>query len=354
MNGRSRNSKGEVQETKKAKTQNRLCDLCGEKSKAILYCRADTAKLCLNCDYQVHSTYQLFTKHTRYLLCDSCDSSPCSIFCSNHDLVLCQHCDWEKHGSVSLLHNRRPLDGFTGCPSVTELLASFGIEDLGQERKRDCGFDDDLIWDTPSMLGLDDWFVSDGFNHNFVATGIPDLPKNRNSVCGQHKEEIICQLRQMAKLEPNFDDNIQYDKIVASSGFHDSLAFKDNGLQKDPNFDLEQNVQATYFPSYAATTFKSLSAGTDEGACKVPGEKSNIGQSLQQRNNGHKARVGKKISPKVITAHEMSSQERQDALARYKEKKKCRRYEHQIRYEERKIVAENRARIRGRFARKYH
>lgn len=141
MNGLSRNSNGEVQENKKAKTQekeskNRLCDFCGEESKAILYCRADTAKLCLNCDYQVHSTNQLFTKHTRYLLCDSCDSSPSSIFCSNHDLVLCQNCDWESHGSGSLLHDRRPLDGFTGCPSVTELLAIFGIEDLGQKRNK--------------------------------------------------------------------------------------------------------------------------------------------------------------------------------------------------------------------------
>lgn len=186
MNGLLRNSNGQVQEKKKAKTQenvtkNRMCDFCGEESKAILYCRADAAKLCLSCDYKVHSTNQLFTKHTRFLLCDSCDSSPCSIFCSSHDLVLCQNCDWEKHGSVSLVHERRTLDGFMGCPSVTELLATFGIEDFGQKRgkdaRTDCGFDDYLIWDTPSMVGLDDLIGSDGSDHNFVATGVPPLPK---------------------------------------------------------------------------------------------------------------------------------------------------------------------------------
>lgn len=372
MNGLSRNSNGEVQETK-----NRMCDFCGEESKAILYCRADAAKLCLNCDYQVHTTNQLFTKHTRSLLCDSCNSSPCSIFCSTHDLVLCQNCDWEKHGSVSLLHDRRPLDGFVGCPSVTELLATFGIEDLGEKRGgnggKDCGFDDYLIWDSPSMVGLDDLIVSDGSDHNFVATGVPPLPKNRNIVCGQHKEEIICQLRQMAKVEPNIDDD-HFDN-EPSSGFHSS-AFKDNCQQKVAYSDLEQNMDATYFSANEASAFKFCPVSPCEGAgqgfastplqnivstdCKVPDGKTNSGQSLHRGNNGHETQADSSVNvgvaqllPKVAPC-EFSSQERNYALTRYKEKKKCRRYEKQIRYESRKLRAESRVRIRGRFAKKDH
>ncbi|KAK1385198.1 Membrane-anchored ubiquitin-fold protein 3-like [Heracleum sosnowskyi] len=373
MNGLSRNSTREIQEmiakTQEKETKNRMCDFCGEESKAILYCRADAAKLCLDCDIKVHSTNQLFTKHTRYLLCDSCDSSPCSIFCSNHDLVLCQNCDWEKHGSVSLLHDRRPLDGFNGCPSVTELLATFGIEDLGQKRgEKGCGFDDYLIWDTPCMVGLDGLIVSDGSDHNFVATDVPPLPKNRNTVCGQHKEEIICQLRQMAKLKPNFDDD-QFDNEHFSEF---SSAFKDNGNQKDYYFDLEQNMEANNFPSYPASALKfSPGKGANQGfastplqsfcstTSKVPDGKTDSGQNLHQEN-GHETQADSSVNVGVaqilpkVARHEFSSQERDSAITRYKEKKKCRRYEKQIRYESRKIRAENRVRIRGRFAKKDH
>ena len=28
--------------------------------------------------------------------------------------------------------------------------------------------------------------------------------QNRNSICGKHKQELLCQLREMAKMEPNF------------------------------------------------------------------------------------------------------------------------------------------------------
>ncbi|KAL1832900.1 hypothetical protein ACET3Z_002551 [Daucus carota] len=376
MSALSRNSSGLVQEPKKAKTQeeetkSRLCDFCGEDSKAVLYCRADAAKLCLRCDFQVHSTNQLFTKHSRYLLCDSCDASPCSIFCSNHGLVLCQNCDWESHGSGSVLHDRRPLDGFSGCPSVTELLATFGIEDLGQRKKKSCGFDDYLIWDTPCIVGLDDLIVSDGSDHNFVATGVPPLPKNRNAVCGQHKEEIISQLRQMVKLEPNFGDD-QFD-IELFSGFQSS-AFKDNCQQKDACFDFEHNMEATYLPSNAAGALKYCSVSSGEGEdlpsiplqnffstdCKVPDGKPESVQSLNQGNSGHGTQVDASVNVSVsqifpkVAPREFSSQERDNALTRYKEKKKCRRYEKKIRYESRKIRAESRERIRGRFAKKDH
>lgn len=185
----------------------RLCDFCGE-STALLYCRADSAKLCLACDRQVHSTNQLFTKHTRWLLCDRCDSTPATIFCCTDCSVFCQNCDWESHnnnGSFQSLHDRRPLEGFTGCPSVNELLGILGFEDLskkgllfgddcigtcgqrdgeedvnsGIESENIYGFSDMLVWETPSVVSLDDFIVSNSSSpgHNFQAMGVPPLPK---------------------------------------------------------------------------------------------------------------------------------------------------------------------------------
>lgn len=186
------------EEGQKMTIQNRLCDFCGD-SMALLYCRADSAKLCLSCDREVHSTNQLFTKHTRSRLCDVCDASPASILCSTDNLVLCQNCDWAKHGrSLSSAHDRRPLEGFSGQPSVTELLAFVGFEDLGKKSLfcgdesevnefLGCGvyesvgvdeeFSDFLVWDTPAVVNLDDLIVSTACDHNFQAMGVPPLPK---------------------------------------------------------------------------------------------------------------------------------------------------------------------------------
>lgn len=162
----------------------RLCDFCNE-SKALLYCRADSAKLCLNCDREVHSTNPLFQKHNRSLLCDSCDSSPSSIFCSTESAVLCQNCDWETHNSCRAIHGRRPIEGFSGCPSLSELLGFLGLEDVGKKSLVFGGGNDEelldlLVWETPTIVSLDDLIASNDCvdsGRSFQAMGVPPLPK---------------------------------------------------------------------------------------------------------------------------------------------------------------------------------
>lgn len=174
----------------------RVCDYCGD-SMALLYCRADSAKLCFTCDREVHSANQLFTKHTRSQLCDACDEAPASIFCSTESSVLCQNCDWERHNlSSSTVHDRRPLEGFTGNPCLNELLAFVGFENLDKKALifseesgsggdgdgldgslgLSDGFSDLLVWETPSVVSLDDLIVSNPA-HKFQAMGVPPLPK---------------------------------------------------------------------------------------------------------------------------------------------------------------------------------
>lgn len=192
----------------------RLCDFCGDAT-ALLYCRADSAKLCLTCDREVHSTNQLFTKHTRWLLCDSCDSTPATIFCCTHSSVLCQNCDWEIHtntnSSLPAVHDRRPLEGFCGCPSVSELLGILGFEDIGKkalflgddvavsdagsaavkenntsanhdyvnDAENVYGFSDLLVWETPSIVSLDDLIMPNDSSsgRSLQAMRVPPLPK---------------------------------------------------------------------------------------------------------------------------------------------------------------------------------
>uniref|UniRef100_A0A2P2J868 B box-type domain-containing protein n=1 Tax=Rhizophora mucronata TaxID=61149 RepID=A0A2P2J868_RHIMU len=104
------------------------CDFCCEHM-AVLYCRADSAKLCLFCDQHVHSANLLSRKHVRSQICDNCGTEPVAVRCDTDKLVLCQECDCDAHGScsVSAAHDRTPVEGFSGCPSAPELASLWGF-----------------------------------------------------------------------------------------------------------------------------------------------------------------------------------------------------------------------------------
>ncbi|CAN4117733.1 unnamed protein product [Withania somnifera] len=53
---------------------NKDCELCVKK-KAKMYCESDEANLCWDCDFKVHSANFLVAKHTRNLLCHSCQNT---------------------------------------------------------------------------------------------------------------------------------------------------------------------------------------------------------------------------------------------------------------------------------------
>lgn len=105
-----------------------LCDFCNSKL-AVLYCTADSAKLCLFCDQQIHSANALSLRHLRSQICDNCRAEPVSVRCCTENLMLCQDCDWDSHynSSVSSVHERSSVEGFSGCPSVTELASFFDL-----------------------------------------------------------------------------------------------------------------------------------------------------------------------------------------------------------------------------------
>ncbi|KAL3531422.1 hypothetical protein ACH5RR_010744 [Cinchona calisaya] len=369
----------------------RLCDFCGE-AMALVYCRADSAKLCLACDRQVHSTNQLFTKHTRWLLCDACDTTPATIFCFTDTSVLCQNCDWENHTNCSLpaVHDRRPLEGFGGCPSVSELLGFLGFEELS---KKALLFGDDsadpgeindnngdniyglssdlLVWETPSVVSLDDLIMSNDSSSAGRSLqsimGVPPLPKNRNATCGRHKEDILFQLREMSKLEPNTNDG--QAEIESLIGLPSLVSEQNCQLGQQDKSQYHNGEQILHSP-YEAGALQWCGDKVDvanqdfssdlldsyiEMNHLVPDKDTDIAESPGQINGSHDMQSHSpgtetlQILPRV-SIRELNSQQRDSAISRYKEKKKTRRYDKQIRYETRKARAESRIRIKGRFA----
>ncbi|KAK9284884.1 hypothetical protein L1049_024065 [Liquidambar formosana] len=96
-----------------------LCEFCGV-VRAVVYCKSDSARLCLHCDGCVHSANSLSRRHPRSLMCDKCNSQPAIVRCVDEKLSLCEGCDWNGNGCSGLGHKRQPLNCYSGCPSTAE------------------------------------------------------------------------------------------------------------------------------------------------------------------------------------------------------------------------------------------
>ncbi|RDX71007.1 Zinc finger protein CONSTANS-LIKE 13, partial [Mucuna pruriens] len=332
----------------------RTCDYCGDFT-ALLYCRADSAKLCLFCDRKVHFPNQLFSKHTRSQLCDVCADSPASLLCSTHNSVLCQNCDCQTHNhALSPPHQRTPLHGFSGCPSVPHLLTILGLSEKSLlPTSQIQPLSDFHVWNAPASVGLQDFIASTPSSH-----------KNRKGACGRQKEEILSQVRELIKLEPGLihgqvdaERQVQYGNL--STGFE-----RDVEANMFPSYESSTaeipNMQAGVFcwhgessdpanqivPSDTSLRDYGLLVSAEDPSFTIPGTHANCNNQGKPSNSFHAENLSPTPKP---TPHELTSHERDSALLRYREKKKTRRYDKHIRYESRKVRAESRMRIKGRF-----
>ncbi|CAK9142720.1 unnamed protein product [Ilex paraguariensis] len=107
-----------------------LCEFCGV-VRAVVFCKSDSARLCLRCDGCVHSANSLARRHPRSLICDKCNSQPAIVRCMDDKLSLCHACDWNGNGCSGPGHRRQKLSSYTGCPSIAEFSRIwFSVLDL--------------------------------------------------------------------------------------------------------------------------------------------------------------------------------------------------------------------------------
>ncbi|KAH1077151.1 hypothetical protein AAZX31_19G089100 [Glycine max] len=374
------------------------CDYCDSKP-ALLFCRADSAKLCLVCDQHVHAANALSLKHVRFQICDSCKSDTAVLRCSTHNLVLCHNCDVDAHGAdASSLHHHhhhhRRLHGLSGCPSVPEIASALGLDFRAQEpvvptaasrdevyeqvleiaRQRNNGlgaeqlkFDDSpgndvvvvvdemLIQQTPftSLLMLQnsesEFDARKSNDNNGYGTEAWDLHWNYNNPAYQPPQVWDFQLQKSTDCnEPRVVtfDGLEVPKLFQDvhnmnySTIGDDIDILSRNNQSDQSSSShakrkeESNKKARGGLSSESTLFESIPySGTNNVVVMehLVGGNENV-STLKAR----------------VSLQELAKN-RGDAMLRYKEKKKTRRYDKHIRYESRKARADTRKRVRGRF-----
>lgn len=157
------------------------CDYCSG-PQAVVYCRADSARLCLLCDRHVHAANAVCSRHLRAPLCAACRATG-AVFRHGGGAApgpefLCSNCDFGRSRDAELpLHDRCTVQGYTGRPTAHELAALLGIPDLDKPSaaKADDGWW--AIWEEPHVFSLEDLIVPTTSCHGFQPLVTPSSPK---------------------------------------------------------------------------------------------------------------------------------------------------------------------------------
>ncbi|KAF3659757.1 Zinc finger protein CONSTANS-LIKE 15 [Capsicum annuum] len=451
--------------------ESRPCDFCNQEI-AILYCRADTAKLCIFCDQLVHSANALSKKHLRSQICDNCGSEPVSIRCATDNLVLCRECDWDAHGScaVSGTHDRNPVEGFSGCPSASDLASAWGLDIEAKKRPHKqptCPSWMSKDAPPPSIL-LQDLMVPSVNNSGIysITASAREVGRKQTPTCGKQKQVILKQLTELfkrdladgvgagaedlvlktpndssdwqgnvnvmdgsdavmvgvaQKLEQQQPQNVPFNSLIIPHNPKDSdqvvernILWSENSYDQNTqiwDFNLGQlrsheqsrSLEADYSESdmaYMMKSYDELIRGTSLASSKGLGfsgincsaahddmtafsnnsnnraasqgpatsESNNLPRIKNSSDSGYvKPKCcgvstdlnfmdqsivvgGENSCAETLKADmELMAKNRGNAMQRYKEKKKTRRYDKHIRYESRKARADTRKRVKGRF-----
>uniref|UniRef100_A0ACD5XFV6 Uncharacterized protein n=1 Tax=Avena sativa TaxID=4498 RepID=A0ACD5XFV6_AVESA len=358
------------------------CDYCSG-ANAVVYCRADSARLCLPCDRLVHAANAVCSRHARAPLCAACRATG-AVFRHGGGgagaVFLCSNCDFGRtrdgNMSPSLLHDRCTVQGYTGRPTAHELAAVLRVPDFEKPAaaRADEGWWD--IWDEPHVFSMEDLIVPTTSCHGFQPLVTPSSPKNQSSPDGNTNEEVIKQLRELAQADGGGGQIAPREE--AEQAAHQLPSWTPSQyIPENGNFATENSYEVTTMPTpgYENGGWSNGSYHALNDGCKTEYEHEQapvssteaclssfvqMSELCPSMSNGstmddsHQANPGigmpVQTFPKRGGFDVVAGPERDIVISRYKEKRRTRRFDKQVRYESRKARADSRLRVKGRFA----
>lgn len=139
-----------------------MCDHCNM-GRAIVYCKTHLARVCLQCDWTLHSVSLDNPEHSRFLLCNNCVSQAAVVQYLDKGLCLCQTC----------VSNANVISRFLLCNGSNKILGYSCPPDLDLDSSSSSSSSSfiDLNWGFPFVsLPLnngDSSSISSGIIQNF-------------------------------------------------------------------------------------------------------------------------------------------------------------------------------------------
>ncbi|KAB2627975.1 zinc finger protein CONSTANS-LIKE 4-like [Pyrus ussuriensis x Pyrus communis] len=318
----------------------KLCDSC-QSAKATLFCRADSAFLCVNCDSKIHAANKLASRHPRVWLCEVCEQAPVHVTCKADDAALCVTCDRDIHSAnpLSRRHERVPVtpfydsvnsaaDSVPAVKSVVNFLDNRYLSDVDGETEVSREEAEAASWLLPNPKAMENPDLNSGqylfqemdpyldLDYGHVDPKLEEA-QEQNS-CGADGV-VPVRSKNMQPLLVN-DQSFELDFSAGSKpfvyGYHHAQCLSQSVSSSSMDISVVPDSNAVTDASDAYT--KSLTAAVETSQLAV----------------------------------QLSSADRVARVLRYREKRKNRKFEKTIRYASRKAYAETRPRIKGRFAKR--
>ncbi|CAK9163354.1 unnamed protein product [Ilex paraguariensis] len=362
------------------------CDYC-KSAAALLFCRTDSAFMCMGCDAEVHGSNTTVARsdHARVWLCEVCEEAPATVTCKADAAALCVTCDRDIHSANPLArrHERLPVVPFyetaeSVVKSTAAALLAPGDDDVSKTTmtivsdNRSCSDNSNHtdVTDTGRYItetktgGLtieEPWILSNPVTSKLQEDG-PDL---------KAIEFLLSDSDHFLDLEYPASTNMGFEQIQAP--YHGSGADSIVPVQSiklpvpekvivpgqvidlspENHFEIDFTISKlnSYKNSYAAQSLSHSvsSSSLDVGVVPDGSSMSDISYPFGQQICSSYELNG---SVNTSQASQLVGMDREARVMRYREKRKNRKFEKTIRYASRKAYAETRPRIKGRFAKR--
>ncbi|PQM33015.1 zinc finger protein CONSTANS-LIKE 9 isoform X1 [Prunus yedoensis var. nudiflora] len=356
----------------------------------MVYCRSDAACLCLSCDRNVHSANALSRRHSRTLLCERCNSQPALVRCTEERVSLCQNCDWMGHGTSTSAsaHKRQTLNCYSGCPSASELSSIWSfVLDLPAAGESACEQEMGLMsiaenstgsaWSPPESntkqnasgtVEVNGVRSDDKSSVLVGSSSVPELNPATHVVGQQAGSEnaalpkLFCHgtkgpvIPEDDDLYDDFDMdemdlNLEnYEELFGVSLNHSEELFKNGGIDSLFGAKNMSKGNSNYQDVGAAEGSSVGLVNALQPACSnaASADSSSAGD-CQDCGASSMLLMGEPPWCPPGPESSMQSANRSNAVMRYKEKKKARKFDKRVRYASRKARADVRKRVKGRF-----
>ncbi|XP_076930012.1 zinc finger protein CONSTANS-LIKE 3-like [Bidens hawaiensis] len=337
-----------------------VCDSCKTAS-ASLFCRADSAFLCIPCDGKVHAANKLASRHPRVWMCEVCEQAPASITCKADAANLCVTCDRDIHSANPLArrHERFPVVPFYDpATEVAKINSGGGGEN--HERHYLLDFDVNVAGSEAVEAEAASWLLPNpnpnpNPNVNKLADGSEDddlkVTESESEYLFNEMDPYIDIDLKTADLKANpivRRYNSPTDGVVPvqdTNNNNNNYQIRPDVVEGLPAYDIDYAGSKPFMYNFTSQSISqsvsSSSLEIDVGV--VPGHNADVSNNQQQQLHESSTEV----YPTPVTGFD-----REARVLRYREKRKNRKFEKTIRYASRKAYAETRPRIKGRFAKR--
>ncbi|KAL4564858.1 hypothetical protein LXL04_028931 [Taraxacum kok-saghyz] len=338
-----------------------LCYSCKTKS-AALFCKADSAFLCIPCDGKVHAANKLASRHARVWMCEVCEQAPASVTCKADAATLCVTCDRDIHAAnpLSRRHERFPVVPFYDPASSVSKMGGGGDNDHSDQHYL-LDFDVNVGGTEAEEAEAASWLLP---NPNL--NKIPDGSENDNLKVKESESEYL-----FNEIDPYLDIDLKTpdqkphqilrrynsptDGVVPVQNNNHQYQMPTHAhaspevVEGLPAYDVDYTGSKPFMYNF---TSQSVSQSVSSSSLEIEvGVVPDHNAALTDVSNNHHHHHHQQ-SPSEVYPTPVSGFDREARVLRYREKRKNRRFEKTIRYASRKAYAETRPRIKGRFAKR--